>query len=91
MFSTAGLRCNHAQVPVGGTEDEAPFKCATTTLLHVLWPGVLALHTAVPSSSRVSFREPSSPVQRIAMAPNIQHRKSSGYKEHLQISNRKKR
>ena len=46
------------------TEDEATFKCATTTLLQALWPGVfIALRIAVPFSARGSFCESSSPVQ----------------------------
>ena len=38
-----------------GTEDEATFKCVTTTLLQSLWPGVLALRIGVPFSPQGQF------------------------------------
>ena len=38
-----------------GTEDEATFKCETTTLLQTLWPGVLALRIGVPFSPQRQF------------------------------------
>ena len=40
---------------VAGTEDEATFKCVTTTLLQTLWPGVLALRIGVPFSPQRQF------------------------------------